>query len=105
MKLNYEGLKARKEWEKAGVALPKFDWKQMCEETEKTPVWLHFGAGNIFHDGQFKARWKYGQKSNCIDCKRPAGRQQRCFPVERAEENFCQPFPADGKLYHYRKGI
>ena len=30
MKLNYEGLKARKEWEKAGVALPKFDWKQMC---------------------------------------------------------------------------
>ncbi len=48
MKLNYEGLKARKEWEKAGVALPKFDWKQMCEETEKKPVWLHFGAGNIF---------------------------------------------------------
>ena len=48
MKLNYEGLKARKEWEKAGVALPKFDWKQMCEETEKKPVWIHFGAGTIF---------------------------------------------------------
>ena len=48
MKLNYEGLKTREEWENAGVALPKFDWKQMCEETEKKPVWLHFGAGNIF---------------------------------------------------------
>ena len=48
MKLNYEGLKDTQGWEKAGVTLPKFDWKKMCEETEKNPVWLHFGAGNIF---------------------------------------------------------
>lgn len=48
MKLNYEGLKDRQGWEKAGVALPGFDWKKMCEETGKKPVWIHFGAGNIF---------------------------------------------------------
>ena len=28
MKLNYEGLKDRQGWEKAGVALPGFDWKK-----------------------------------------------------------------------------
>ncbi len=48
MDLNYEGLKDRTAWEKAGVVLPGFDWKEMCQATEKAPVWVHFGAGNIF---------------------------------------------------------
>lgn len=48
MKLHYEGLADKEGWEKAGVALPEFDWKAMCEATEKAPVWVHFGAGNIF---------------------------------------------------------
>lgn len=48
MKLNYEGLADKEGWKKAGVVLPEFDWKVMCEETEKAPVWVHFGAGNIF---------------------------------------------------------
>lgn len=48
MELNYEGLKDRAAWEKAGVRLPGFDWKKMCQATEKAPVWVHFGAGNIF---------------------------------------------------------
>ncbi len=48
MKLCYEGLKDRAAWEAAGVALPKFDWKEMCEATEAAPTWVHFGAGNIF---------------------------------------------------------
>ena len=48
MKLNYEGLADKEGWEKAGVALPEFDWKAMCEATEQAPVWVHFGAGNIF---------------------------------------------------------
>ncbi len=48
MKLCYEGLKDRDLWAAAEVKLPEFDWKAMCLETEKSPVWVHFGAGNIF---------------------------------------------------------
>lgn len=48
MILNYNGLQAREDWKKAGVKLPKHDWKAMCAETEQNPVWVHFGAGNIF---------------------------------------------------------
>ena len=48
MKLCYEGLKDRAAWEQAGVRLPAFDWEKMCAETEKSPTWVHFGAGNIF---------------------------------------------------------
>lgn len=35
-------------WASAEVKLPGFDWKAMCLETEKSPLWVHFGAGNIF---------------------------------------------------------
>lgn len=48
MKLCYEGLKDQDLWASADVKLPEFDWKAMCLETEKSPVWVHFGAGNIF---------------------------------------------------------
>ncbi len=48
MILNYNGLQDREAWEKAGVKLPEHDWKAMCAETEERPVWVHFGAGNIF---------------------------------------------------------
>jgi len=48
MKLSYEGLKDKKLWEAQNIKLPDFDWKQMAAETEKNPVWVHFGAGNIF---------------------------------------------------------
>ena len=48
MKLCYEGLKDWAAWEQAGVRLPAFDWEKMCAETEKSPTWVHFGAGNIF---------------------------------------------------------
>lgn len=48
MQLSYEGLQAREAWEAAGVRLPKHDWKAMVAETEQNPVWVHFGAGNIF---------------------------------------------------------
>ena len=48
MQLSYVGLRDRAGWEKIGVKLPKHDWKAMCEETAKAPVWVHFGAGNIF---------------------------------------------------------
>lgn len=48
MILNYSGLRDAAAWEAAGVKLPKHDWKAMVAETEKNPVWVHFGAGNIF---------------------------------------------------------
>ncbi|HWP50162.1 MAG TPA: mannitol dehydrogenase family protein [Clostridia bacterium] len=48
MKLSYKGIQNRAAWEAAGVALPSFDWHAMVEATEHTPVWVHFGAGNIF---------------------------------------------------------
>ncbi len=35
-------------WEKLGVALPKFDHEAMVAATKAHPIWVHFGAGNIF---------------------------------------------------------
>ena len=48
MQLNYRGLSDAAGWERAGVRLPKHDWEAMRSETEDKPVWIHFGAGNIF---------------------------------------------------------
>ena len=48
MILSYNGIQDRIAWEKAGVKLPGHDWKAMVAETEQNPVWVHFGAGNIF---------------------------------------------------------
>lgn len=48
MKLGYQGLQTCEDWEHAGVRLPRYDWKQMAEQTNVAPVWVHFGAGNIF---------------------------------------------------------
>lgn len=48
MKLNMESLKDKAAWKKSGTVLPKFDIEAMRKETEKNPVWVHLGAGNIF---------------------------------------------------------
>lgn len=48
MKLTYEGIRNRQEWEAAGVKLPEYDPEQLAERTRKAPVWVHFGVGNIF---------------------------------------------------------
>ena len=48
MKVNLESLGDRAGWEKAGVVLPAFDVAEMRRRTAKAPVWVHFGAGNIF---------------------------------------------------------
>ena len=37
-----------KNWEKPGVSLPAYDVQKMREKTKKLPIWVHFGAGNIF---------------------------------------------------------
>ena len=48
MKLSYLGIQDQAAYAAAGVKLPGYDWQQMANETEKAPVWVHFGAGNIF---------------------------------------------------------
>ena len=48
MKMNRAALVQKEAWQKAGVALPQYDVAAMAERTKEAPVWLHFGAGNIF---------------------------------------------------------
>ena len=48
MKLTLEGLKDRQDWEKAGIELPSYDAAALAQRTRTSPVWVHFGVGNIF---------------------------------------------------------
>ena len=48
LKLNLDGLANHEAWESKGIILPKYDIMKMREDTLANPVWLHFGAGNIF---------------------------------------------------------
>ncbi len=49
MKLNLAGLEAgRAALEAAGYELPAFDYETVRKNTYERPVWIHFGAGNIF---------------------------------------------------------
>lgn len=36
------------EWEAKGYELPRYDIAEIRKKTHEEPVWLHFGAGNIF---------------------------------------------------------
>ena len=48
MKVNLETIRETGFWEKAGVRLPRYDIAAMRKKTKTAPVWVHFGAGNIF---------------------------------------------------------
>lgn len=48
MKLTIEGIKDRAAWEKAGIALPRYDVEKISEKAKEEPGWVHFGIGNIF---------------------------------------------------------
>ena len=49
MQMNASSLVNQKaEWEKLGVKLPAFDHAAMTAATKEHPIWVHFGAGNIF---------------------------------------------------------
>ena len=48
MKVNLQELQNKAGWEKAGVRLPEYDVAEMRKRTKEAPVWVHFGAGNIF---------------------------------------------------------
>lgn len=46
--LKRDDLAQRQKWENAEIKLPEFDIEDMQRETSERPVWVHFGAGNIF---------------------------------------------------------
>jgi fructuronate reductase len=49
MQMNASSIVNQKaEWEKLGVKLPAFDHVAMTAATKEHPIWVHFGAGNIF---------------------------------------------------------
>ena len=48
LRLTDRGLRNREAWEERGVKLPAYDRAEMKEKTLQAPVWVHFGAGNIF---------------------------------------------------------
>ena len=48
MKVELASLGYKAGWEKAGVRLPAYDVALMRAKTRRQPLWVHFGAGNIF---------------------------------------------------------
>ncbi|MFA6688693.1 MAG: mannitol dehydrogenase family protein [Sphaerochaetaceae bacterium] len=48
MKLNDTGLADKQPWMKNGYRLPSFDRGKVALATKQAPIWIHFGAGNIF---------------------------------------------------------
>ena len=48
MQLNSRSIKDRNLWEEKGYRLPEYDREAMIARTRENPLWLHFGAGNIF---------------------------------------------------------
>lgn len=49
LKLGFDSVKnSPDEWERAGVRTPGYDIAAAAERAVGEPVWLHFGAGNIF---------------------------------------------------------
>jgi len=48
MQLSKQGLKNEKAWKEAGIKLPFYDYEKVWKNTIEEPIWIHFGAGNIF---------------------------------------------------------
>lgn len=48
LRLSVEGLKDKSSWEDKNIVLPRYDFDEMKAFTKENPVWVHFGAGNIF---------------------------------------------------------
>ena len=48
MELNSQGLKKREQWLDKGYQLGEYDREEVTALTRKSPLWIHFGAGNIF---------------------------------------------------------
>lgn len=65
MKLNLNSIKDRDTWENVNFKLPEFCIEGMREETSANPVWVHFGAGNIFRAFQ-ASRWQQLLNSGAV---------------------------------------
>lgn len=48
LNLTLEGIKDAEIWKEKGISMPDYDILKMRKNTVKEPVWIHFGAGNIF---------------------------------------------------------
>ncbi len=48
LELTSTGLENQLAWEVAGYELPEYNREEMIARTKKDPLWIHFGAGNIF---------------------------------------------------------
>lgn len=48
MVLSSNGLQDKDVWENNGIKLPAYDVTEMVRRTKEAPIWIHFGAGNIF---------------------------------------------------------
>lgn len=46
--LGKESIKNTDLWEKSGVEAIQFNYEEMSATTQENPIWVHFGAGNIF---------------------------------------------------------
>ncbi|MCR5733727.1 MAG: mannitol dehydrogenase family protein, partial [Lachnospiraceae bacterium] len=58
MRLTQDGIKDVKIWEEKGYELPHFNREEMIKKTKDAPLWVHFGAGNIFRAFQAAAAQK-----------------------------------------------
>lgn len=48
MNMRLSSLQSSAAWEAMGVRLPRYDVAAMVQRTKAHPLWVHFGAGNIF---------------------------------------------------------
>lgn len=55
MELNQKSIDERSVWEEKGYQLPQYNREEMIRNTKERPVWVHFGAGNIFRAFQAAA--------------------------------------------------
>lgn len=54
LKLSTAGIEDRRAWEEKGYQLPAYSREKMEKATKENPLWVHFGAGNIFRAFQAK---------------------------------------------------
>ncbi len=48
MKISLQGILDRKQWEEKGYSLPQYDIEKAAKAAKENPLWIHFGAGNLF---------------------------------------------------------
>ena len=70
MQLSKVGLSNKDIWEEKNFILPNFDLDEIKNKTKENPIWIHFGAGNIFrafHGNLFQKLLDKNKKLLIID--------------------------------------